>query len=117
MGRPLARIQHRPRAPPPAGRGPGAARARVHRRLVRGRAVVTGLGAWARPRRGADFRIHSRLPTPVRSPSDFGPRCMNLLDILTIECIKAPLASTDKKGAISELVDVLCACRKVADPQ
>ncbi len=32
---------------------------------------------------------------------------MNLLDILVPECIKVPLESPDKKGAIDELVDVL----------
>src|SRR5262249_655789 len=46
-----------------------------------------------------------------------GPSCMNLLDILTIDCIKAPLASADKKGVISELVDVLAAAGRVRDPQ
>lgn len=32
---------------------------------------------------------------------------MNLLDIITPECVKAPLAATDKRGAIDELVDLL----------
>lgn len=41
---------------------------------------------------------------------------MKLLDILTIECIRAPLAARDKKGAIDELVDVLHAAGRVADP-
>ena len=40
---------------------------------------------------------------------------MNLLDILTLECIKAPLVSLDKRGFIDELVDLLGAVRKVAD--
>ncbi len=40
---------------------------------------------------------------------------MNLLDILTPESIKAPLASTDKKGVIDELVDLLAAAHKVSD--
>lgn len=40
---------------------------------------------------------------------------MNLLDILSPDCIKAPLASTDKKGVIDELVDLLAAAKKVAD--
>jgi len=40
---------------------------------------------------------------------------MNLLDILTPASIKAPLAATDKKGVIDELVDVLAAAGKVAD--
>lgn len=34
---------------------------------------------------------------------------MNLLDIITPECVKAPLAATDKRGAIDELVDLLAA--------
>lgn len=42
---------------------------------------------------------------------------MNLLDILTIECIKAPLAASDKKGAIAELVDVLSKAGRVSDPE
>ena len=41
---------------------------------------------------------------------------MNLLDILTPECIKAPLASSEKHGAIDELVDVLAAAGRVRDP-
>lgn len=40
---------------------------------------------------------------------------MNLLDILTPECIKAPLKSSDKKGVIDELVDCLATARKVGD--
>ena len=40
---------------------------------------------------------------------------MNLLDILTPDCIMAPLTATDKKGVIDELVDVLAAGAKVAD--
>jgi fructose-specific phosphotransferase system IIA component len=40
---------------------------------------------------------------------------MNLLDILSPECIKAPLASSDKRGIIDELVDLLGAQRKVSD--
>jgi fructose-specific phosphotransferase system IIA component len=42
---------------------------------------------------------------------------MNLLDIVTLECIKAPLDATDKKGVIDELVDVLAAAGKVNDPE
>jgi mannitol/fructose-specific phosphotransferase system IIA component (Ntr-type) len=41
---------------------------------------------------------------------------MNLLDILQPSCIKAPMAATDKKAAIHELVDVLAAAGKVTDP-
>ena len=40
---------------------------------------------------------------------------MNLLDFLTPECIKAPLAAADKRGVIDELVDVLSVVKKVAD--
>ena len=42
---------------------------------------------------------------------------MNLLDILAPECIKVPLAATDKKGVIDELVDLLAAQGKVQDPE
>lgn len=41
---------------------------------------------------------------------------MNLLDILTRECVRAPLHATDKKGVIDELVDVLAGAGKVDDP-
>ncbi|TVQ60767.1 MAG: PTS sugar transporter subunit IIA [Phycisphaerales bacterium] len=40
---------------------------------------------------------------------------MNLLDILTPASIKVPLAATDKKSAIFELVDTLRAAGKVSD--
>lgn len=40
---------------------------------------------------------------------------MNLLDILTPDCVKAPLAAADKKGVIDELVEVLASAGKVAD--
>lgn len=40
---------------------------------------------------------------------------MNLLDILTPECIKTPLAATDKRGVIDELVELLGAQGKVSD--
>lgn len=42
---------------------------------------------------------------------------MNLLDILSIECIKAPLAAPDKRGAIHELVDLLAVSGKVRDAE
>ncbi len=42
---------------------------------------------------------------------------MTLLDIITPDCIKAPLKATDKKGVIEELVDVLAACGRVSDPK
>jgi len=41
---------------------------------------------------------------------------MNLLDIITINCIKAPLLATDKKAVIHELVDVLVGAGKVNEP-
>lgn len=41
---------------------------------------------------------------------------MNLLDIITIDCIRAPLVATDKKAVIHELVDVLSAAGRVSDP-
>ncbi|MCB9846403.1 MAG: PTS sugar transporter subunit IIA [Phycisphaeraceae bacterium] len=40
---------------------------------------------------------------------------MNLLDILTEECIRAPLKATDKRGVIEELVDLLASLGKVHD--
>lgn len=40
---------------------------------------------------------------------------MNLLDIITLDCIRAPLAASDKKGVIDELVDVLGATGRVSD--
>lgn len=42
---------------------------------------------------------------------------MNLLDILTRDCVKAPLDAGDKKGVIDELVDLLAGAGKVDDPQ
>ena len=42
---------------------------------------------------------------------------MDLLDILTPECVKAPLVATDKRGVIDELVDVLASVGKATDPQ
>lgn len=41
---------------------------------------------------------------------------MNLLDILSPSCIRAPLAATDKRGVIDELVDLLASAGKVSDP-
>lgn len=40
---------------------------------------------------------------------------MNLLDILTADCIRAPLQAVNKRGAIDELVDLLAAARRVGD--
>ena len=41
---------------------------------------------------------------------------MNLLDILTPDCVKVPLESADKQAVIDELVDLLAAHGKVSDP-
>jgi len=41
---------------------------------------------------------------------------MTLLEIVTPACIKAPLKSTDKKGIIDELVDVLADAGRVEEP-
>ncbi|MBL8874689.1 MAG: PTS sugar transporter subunit IIA [Phycisphaerae bacterium] len=41
---------------------------------------------------------------------------MNLLDILSIDCIRAPLVASDKLGVINELVDVLAGTGRVKDP-
>jgi len=38
---------------------------------------------------------------------------MNLLDILSIHCIKVPLEAADKKSAIEELIDLLAADGRV----
>lgn len=40
---------------------------------------------------------------------------MKLLDIISPDCIKAPLATGDKQGVIGELVDVLAAVGRVRD--
>jgi len=40
---------------------------------------------------------------------------MNLLDILTVDCIRAPLRSNEKRGVIDELVEVLHAAGRVRD--
>ncbi len=42
---------------------------------------------------------------------------MNLLDILTVDCVKAPLDATEKKDAIEELVDTLAAAGKVTNAE
>jgi fructose-specific phosphotransferase system IIA component len=41
---------------------------------------------------------------------------MNLLDILSPDCVKVPLDARDKRGAIEELVDLLATAGKVNDP-
>lgn len=40
---------------------------------------------------------------------------MNLLDILSPNCVRAPLTAGDKKGVIDELVDVMAAAGRVGD--
>lgn len=40
---------------------------------------------------------------------------MNVLDVLKPDCVKVPLAATDKRAAIDELVDVLAAAGAVRD--
>lgn len=40
---------------------------------------------------------------------------MNLLDHLSLDCIRAPLAARDKKGVIEELVDMLALAGRIAD--
>jgi fructose-specific phosphotransferase system IIA component len=42
---------------------------------------------------------------------------MNLMDILTIDCIRAPLKATSKRGVIDELVDTLYAAKRISEPQ
>lgn len=41
---------------------------------------------------------------------------MNLVDILTPECVKVPLVAGDKRGVIEELVGLLASSGKVTDP-
>ena len=40
---------------------------------------------------------------------------MNLTEIVSPSCVKAPLVATDKRGVIDELVDLLAADNKVRD--
>jgi fructose-specific phosphotransferase system IIA component len=40
---------------------------------------------------------------------------INLLDIVSVECIRTPLAATGKRAAIDEMVDMLAAVGKVQD--
>lgn len=42
---------------------------------------------------------------------------MQLSEILTVECVRSPLAGGDKQAVIGELVDVLTAAGKVSDPE
>ncbi|MEO0512657.1 MAG: PTS sugar transporter subunit IIA [Planctomycetota bacterium] len=41
---------------------------------------------------------------------------MKLADLLSLDCIKAPLESSDKRGVISELVDVLADAGAITEP-
>lgn len=73
-----------------------------------------GTGRMIVPRR--DDRTEESVPAPLTTLSARPGREMNLLELITLECIKAPLAAADKKGIIGELVDTLDAAGKVADP-
>ncbi len=42
---------------------------------------------------------------------------MNLLDILSVDCVRAPLAASEKRGAIDELVELLAASGRCDDPK
>lgn len=42
---------------------------------------------------------------------------MNLSEILSVECVQAPLAAVDKQDAINELVDLLAVNNKVKQPE
>lgn len=42
---------------------------------------------------------------------------MLLSEILTVECVRSPLAGDEKQAVIGELVDVLTAAGKVSDPE
>ncbi|MDF1869292.1 MAG: PTS sugar transporter subunit IIA [Phycisphaerales bacterium] len=42
---------------------------------------------------------------------------MNLSDILTVDCIQAPLNATDKQNAINELVDLLAQNDMIKNPE
>jgi len=42
---------------------------------------------------------------------------MNILDILSPKAIKVPLVSTEKKGAIEELVDLIAAAGFISQPE
>ena len=42
---------------------------------------------------------------------------MNLSEILSIECIQAPLIATEKQDAINELVDLLASNNKIKDAE
>ncbi len=42
---------------------------------------------------------------------------MNLIDILSLDCVSTPLAGNDKQAVIGELVDLLAGAGKVNDAQ
>lgn len=42
---------------------------------------------------------------------------MNLLDLISPDCIRAPLHAADKRGVINELVDVLVEAGRVTDAE
>ncbi len=42
---------------------------------------------------------------------------MNLIDILSIECVRSPLDATDKQEVINELVDTLASSGQVSDSE
>lgn len=42
---------------------------------------------------------------------------MNLVDLLSVGCIKVPLAASDRKSAIEELVDVLAGQKRIQNAQ
>ncbi len=42
---------------------------------------------------------------------------MNLLDIITPDCVRSPLRASDKQGVIGELVDMLGEAGKVTDTE
>jgi len=54
--------------------------------------------------------------TVAPTPSEF-LGVINLLDILSPNCVRSPLTATTKRGVIEELVDLLAAAGKVTDAQ
>lgn len=42
---------------------------------------------------------------------------MKLMDIVHLDCIKAPLEATDKQAAISELVALLAEAKRISQPE
>lgn len=76
--------------------------------------MVTSGGDLNKRQRAVVARRPRRGTLEVRAVRE--PCLMNLLDILTVECIKAPLAATTKRGVIDELVDLLAQQKRVNDP-